>query len=148
MTFGRSTTSLRFSPTMAHSCSRLCELLWRTWSPMWRGATPAFPASAPSLHNPDFVDVVIHSYRHRYGRVGGDPQYQPLEDLIAHEPPIAVSTVVLESGDDGVGGPSPTEDRDHFIGSYAHRILPGIGHNVPQENPEAFAQAVVCLLPE
>lgn len=124
----------------------LCELLWRTWSPTWLGAAQAFPASAPSLHNPDFVDVVIHSYRHRYGLVEGDPQYQGLEDLIAQEPPITVPTVVLESGDDGVGGPSAAEHREHFTGPYDHRVLPGIGHNVPQEDPEAFAQAVLSLL--
>ncbi|WP_245571335.1 alpha/beta fold hydrolase [Catelliglobosispora koreensis] len=61
----------------------LCELLWRTWSPRWDGAAEAFRASAPSLHNPDFVEVVIHSHRHRFGLAPGDPRYQPLEDLIA-----------------------------------------------------------------
>jgi pimeloyl-ACP methyl ester carboxylesterase len=124
----------------------LCELLWRTWSPAWTGARPAFPASAPSLHNPDFVDVVIHSYRHRYGLADGDPRYQGLEDLIAQEPRIPVPTVVLESGDDGVGGPAASAGRDHFTGRYSQRVLPGIGHNVPQEDPDAFAQAVVSLL--
>ena len=124
----------------------LCELLWRTWSPTWGGASQAFLASAPSLHNPDFVDVVIHSYRHRYGLVEGDPQYQGLEDLIAQEPQITVPTVVLESGDDGVGGPSAGEDREYFTGHYDQSLLPGIGHNVPQENPKAFAEAVLSLL--
>jgi pimeloyl-ACP methyl ester carboxylesterase len=125
----------------------LCALLWRTWSPTWAGAAAAFPASAPSLHNPDFVDVVIHSYRHRFGLVAGDPQYQPLEDRIAQEPLITVPTVVLESGADGVGGPSAAEDREYFTGPYQHRLLPDIGHNVPQEAPDAFAQAVKALLP-
>lgn len=124
----------------------LCELLWRTWSPSWAGARGAFPASAPSLHNPDFVDVVIHSYRHRYGLADGDPRYQRFEDLIAKEPSITVPTVVLESGDDGVGGPAASEDRDHFTGPYSEILLPRIGHNVPQEDPGAFAQAVVSLL--
>lgn len=125
----------------------LCELLWRTWSPTWTGAAEAFPHSAPSLHNPDFVDVVIHSYRHRFELVEGDPRYQTLEDLIAQEPSIGVSTVVLESGADGVDGPSAVEDRDHFTGAYEYRLLPDIGHNVPQEAPEAFAGAVRSLLP-
>jgi pimeloyl-ACP methyl ester carboxylesterase len=125
----------------------LCELLWRTWSPTWSGASAAFPASAPSLHNPDFVDVVVHSYRHRYGLVDGDPRYLRLEDLLASEPPITVPTVVLESGDDGVGGPMPADDRAHFTGPYAHRLLPGVGHNVPQEAAVAFAEAVVGLRP-
>jgi pimeloyl-ACP methyl ester carboxylesterase len=124
----------------------LCELLWRTWSPSWAGARGAFPASAPSLHNPDFVDVVIHSYRHRYGLADGDPRYQRFEDLIAKEPSITVPTVVLESGDDGVGGPAASEARDHFTGPYSEILLPRIGHNVPQEDPGAFAQAVVSLL--
>ncbi|WP_024366938.1 alpha/beta fold hydrolase [Arthrobacter sp. TB 26] len=123
----------------------LCGLLWRTWSPTWAGARQAFPASAQSLHNPDFVDVVIHSYRHRYGLVDGDPRYQRFEALIAQEPRITVPTVVLESGDDGVGGPPAIASRDYFTGPYSQRVLPGIGHNVPQENPDAFAQAVVSL---
>ncbi len=124
----------------------LCALLWRTWSPSWVGASAAFPGSAPSLHNPDFVDVVIHSYRHRYGLVDGDPRYQPLEDLIAQQPPITIPTIVLESGEDGVAGPIAAEDRDHFTGPYEHRLLPRVGHNVPQEAPEAFADAVASLL--
>jgi len=123
----------------------LCGLLWRTWSPTWAGAPQAFPASAQSLHNPDFVDVVIHSYRHRYGLIDGDPRYQRFEALIAQEPRITVPTVVLESGDDGVGGPAAIASRDYFTGPYSQRVLPGIGHNVPQENPDAFAQAVVSL---
>ncbi|MFE6871366.1 alpha/beta fold hydrolase [Kitasatospora sp. NPDC057692] len=124
----------------------LCELLWRSWSPTWAGASAAFPASRASLHGPDFVDVVIHSYRHRFGLAEGDPRYQGLEDLIAAQPPITVPTVVLESGADGVGGPSAAEDRDHFTGPYEHRFLPGVGHNVPQEAPGAFTDAVVGLL--
>ncbi len=125
----------------------LCALLWRTWSPTWEAAAEAFPASAPSLHNPDFVDVVIHSYRHRFGLVKGDPRYQPIEDLIADEPAITVPTVVLEAGADGVGGPSAADDREYFTGPYDHRLIPGVGHNVPQEAPAAFAAAVASLIP-
>jgi pimeloyl-ACP methyl ester carboxylesterase len=124
----------------------LCALLWRTWSPKWTDADAAFPASAPSLHAPDFVPVVIHSYRHRFTLVDGDPRYQPLEDLIAGEPPITVPTVVLEPGADGVGGPSAAGDRDLFTGPYEHRLLLDIGHNVPQEAPAEFADAVASLL--
>ncbi|MFB6889783.1 alpha/beta fold hydrolase [Kitasatospora sp. NPDC056327] len=124
----------------------LCELLWRSWSPTWSAAAEAFPASSPSLHNPDFVEVVIHSYRHRFGLAEGDPRYQGLEDLIAAQPPIRVPTVVLESGADGVGGPSAAGDRDSFTGPYEHRLLPGIGHNVPQETPAAFTAAITTLL--
>jgi pimeloyl-ACP methyl ester carboxylesterase len=91
--------SERGRPGLDRHRAELCELLRRTWSPSWAGASAAFPASAPSLHNPDFVDVVTHSYRHRYGLVDGDPRYQQLEDRIAQEPPITVPTVVLESGE-------------------------------------------------
>ncbi|WP_026548989.1 alpha/beta hydrolase [Arthrobacter sp. Br18] len=125
----------------------LCELLWRTWSPSWLGAASSFPATAASLHNPDFVDVVIHSYRHRYGLAEDDPRYRDLEDRIAEQPEITVPTIVLESGDDGVGGPLSSTDRHHFSGGYELRHLPGVGHNVPQEAPDAFAQAVLDLLP-
>ncbi|WET77437.1 alpha/beta hydrolase [Amycolatopsis sp. QT-25] len=131
---------------LAENRDELCALLWRTWSPTWTGADAAFPASAPSLHNPDFVEVVIHSYRHRFVLAEGDPRYQALEDLIAREPVITVPTVVLESGDDGVGGPGAASDREYFTGPYDHRVLPGVGHNVPQEAPEAFAAAVASLL--
>ncbi|MEV7046412.1 alpha/beta hydrolase [Amycolatopsis sp. NPDC051061] len=124
----------------------LCSLLWRTWSPTWREAGDAFPASAPSLHNPAFVDVVVHSYRHRYGLAEGDPRYQRTEDLLAEQPPITVPTVLLETGADGLLGPSSAGDRGHFTGSYDHRLLRGVGHNAPQEAPEEFADAVAALL--
>ncbi len=127
----------------------LCELLWRTWSPTWADASKAFQASAQSLHNPDFVDVVIHSYRHRFALVAGDPQYDELEARIAEQPAISVPTVVLESGSDGVGGPSGADDpeeRAMFTGPYQHRLLAEIGHNVPQEAPAEFAAAVLDLV--
>ncbi|WP_410595612.1 alpha/beta fold hydrolase [Amycolatopsis sp. lyj-23] len=124
----------------------LCAQLWRTWSPTWRGADDAFPASAPSLHNPDFVDVVIHSYRHRYGLVEGDPRYRRTEELLAKQPPITIPTVMLETGADGLLGPSSSSDRAHFTGPYQHRLLESVGHNPPQEAPKEFADAVVALL--
>ena len=102
-------------------------------------------ASAPSLDNPDFVDVVIHSYRHRSALVAGDPRYAAIEEAIAAQPPISVPTVVLESGADGLGGPSGAEDRDRFTGPYAFRELAGIGHDLPQEAPREFAEAVLSL---
>jgi len=125
----------------------LCELLWRMWSPTWDAASAEFPASAPSLHNPDFVDVVIHSYRHRYGLAEGDPRYQAIEDRLAATPPITVPTVVLEAGADGVGGGSFADsgDRELFTGRFEYQLVEGVGHNVPQEAPEAFAAAVRLL---
>lgn len=124
----------------------LCELLWRMWSPTWRFDRATFARSAPSLHNPDFVDVVIHSYRHRYGLVAGDSRYARIEELLAATPPIGVPTVVIESGSDGVLGPSAAEDRALFTGPYRHVFLPDVGHNLPQEAPEAFADAILSLL--
>jgi len=124
----------------------LCELLWHMWSPTWSFDRATFARSAPSLHNPDFVDVVIHSYRHRYGLVAGDDRYARIEALLAETPRIEVPTVVIESGSDGVLGPSAADDRDLFTGPYRHVFLPDAGHNVPQEAPEAFADAILSLL--
>jgi pimeloyl-ACP methyl ester carboxylesterase len=89
---------------------------------------------------------VIHSYRHRYGLVAGDPRYAAIERAMAAEPPIAVPTVVLESGADGIGGPSGAEDRASFTGPYAFRELAGIGHDLPQEAPREFAEAALSLI--
>ncbi|WP_145228843.1 alpha/beta fold hydrolase [Rudaeicoccus suwonensis] len=124
----------------------LCALLWRDWSPTWTGAAEAFAASAPSLHNPDFVDVVIHSYRHRYGLAPGDEQYAELERRLATHPTISTPTIVLESGAAGVAGASAAEDRRRFDGPFDQRLLPKVGHNVPQEDPGSFSQAVLSLL--
>ncbi|MGK4584326.1 alpha/beta fold hydrolase [Kitasatospora sp. HPMI-4] len=123
----------------------LCKLLWRLWSPTWPEAEEAFAASAKSLHNPDFVEVAIHSYRHRYGLVEGDPRYRALEDLLAARPPIEVPTVVLVSGANGVIAPADQGGTEHFTGPCEVRTLPGVGHNVPQEAPEAFADAILSL---
>ncbi|MFC6157215.1 alpha/beta fold hydrolase [Kribbella jiaozuonensis] len=123
----------------------LCALLWRDWSPKWADSAAAYPATAPSLHNPDFVDVVIHSYRHRYGLVEGDPRYEAVEEALAALPKIAVPTVILVSEADGVTGPAGLDDGPHFSGPCEIRSLPDIGHNVPQEAPVAFAEAVKAL---
>lgn len=124
----------------------LCRLLWQDWSPTWAAAVAAFPASAPSLHNPDFVEVVVHSYRHRHGLAEGDPRYDELERRLALSPAITVPTVVLETGADGIPGSPASEDREFFTGPYEQRLLEDIGHNAPQEAPEAFADAVLALL--
>lgn len=130
---------------LSRNREELCALLWRDWSPAWTAAAAAFPTTAPSLHNPDFVDVVVHSYRHRYGLAEGDPRYQPLETALAALPKIAVPTVILVSEADGVTGPAGLDHGPHFTGPCEIRSLPGIGHNVPQEAPTAFAEAVLSL---
>lgn len=124
----------------------LAKLLWRLWSPEWGFDEPTFLASAPSFDNPDFVDVVIHSYRARYGYAPGDPAYAEIEARLAEGPAIAVPTVNLHGLADGVH-PAPAKDRDaaKFTGRYERRLLERIGHNVPQEAPAVFADAVAEL---
>lgn len=123
----------------------LCRLLWRDWSPEWTEAEAAFSASAPSLHNPDFVDVAVHSYRHRYGLVGGDPRYDHLEVRLAERPTISVPTVSVDSGADGFGWFDSSEHAPYFTGSFQRVVLPGVGHNPPQEDPVKFVDAVLML---
>ncbi|KQX05220.1 MULTISPECIES: alpha/beta fold hydrolase [unclassified Leifsonia] len=124
-----------------------CLRLWELWSPTWTGASAAFPASAPSFANPDFVDVVVHSYRHRSGLAAGDPRYDDVEARLARMPQISVPTISLDSGADGIVGDDDSRaDLPHFSGPFERILLPGIGHNVPQEAPAAFAEAVLSLL--
>lgn len=123
----------------------LARLLWKLWSPTWAFTDDAFALSAASFQNPDFVDIVIHSYRHRYGYAPGDPILQPVEDRLAEQPLISVPTISLCGADDGVGPPDE-EDGHQFSGPFERRILPGVGHNIPQEAPRATAQALLELL--
>jgi pimeloyl-ACP methyl ester carboxylesterase len=100
------------------------RLLWRQWSPRWRFTDAQFAATAPSFDNPDFVDVVVHSYRHRYGLVDGDPAYQQTEQLIAAQPLISVPTIVLDSEHDGLGSPeSRAEHATHFSNLVNHELV-------------------------
>jgi len=126
----------------------VCRLLWRLWSPTWAFDDSTFAASAGSFDNPDFVDVVIHSYRHRFGYVPGDPAVLAIEQRLARQPPITVPSIVLHGADDGVDPPnrSTSDPAGHFTGRYVHRIVPGAGHNLPQETPDAVADAVRDLL--
>jgi len=123
-----------------------CQLLWRLWSPRWDFDPATFARSAESFANPDFVDVVVHSYQHRFGLVPGDVAYAEIEGRLARQPAIAVPSIVLEGDDDGVT-PQPAQDAaaGHFLGPYDRRRLPGIGHNLPQEAPDAFVDAVLAL---
>jgi pimeloyl-ACP methyl ester carboxylesterase len=125
----------------------LCKLLWQTWSPTWAFDDATFERSAAAFDNPDFVDVVIHSYRHRFGLVPGDPAYAAIEQRLAAQPAIAVPTVTFDGNDDGVRAPAPaTHDAQRFSGARSHRIVPGVGHNMPQEAPRVFADAVLELV--
>lgn len=127
----------------------LARLMWTRNSPTWLFDDATFDRSATAFDNPDYVDVVIHSYRHRLGRVAGYPAYEELERRLAAQPPITVPAVTLDGGADGV---VPATDgkatAGKFVGGRQHRVLPGIGHDLPQEDPAAFAAAVWELATE
>jgi pimeloyl-ACP methyl ester carboxylesterase len=124
----------------------ICRHIWSLWSPSWPFDTPTWEATAPSFDNPDFVEIVLHSYRHRFGGIPGDPSYDAIEERLAGQPDIAVASIVLQGRDDGVDPPVAEDlDRPHFTGFYERRIIDGIGHNLPQEAPEAFAAAILAL---
>jgi len=125
-----------------------CKLLWRLWSPNWKFDDATYERTAASFDNPDFVDVVIHSYRHRYGYAPGDPDLESIERRLAALPPIAAPTIVVSGTGDGVASPAPAASRARFFtGPVQHRTIPLIGHNVPQEAPAAFAEALLELIP-
>ncbi|WP_249133723.1 alpha/beta fold hydrolase [Bradyrhizobium sp. AUGA SZCCT0182] len=125
----------------------IAKLLWQQWSPNWHFDDACFERTAVALDNPDYVEVVIHSYRHRYGLAEGDPQYADLERRLAAQPVITVPTITLDGDGDGV---SPATDGSKsapkFAGRRVHRVVPRAGHNLPQEEPEAFAAAVLELI--
>ena len=123
----------------------ICRLLWQLWSPNWSFDDTTFERTAASFDNPDFVDVVIHSYRHRRRNAPGDPALEHIEERLAAQPTIAVATVVLVGGADGVR--SDDDDASHFTGPYERRLLEGVGHFLPREAPGAVAAAVQALLP-
>jgi pimeloyl-ACP methyl ester carboxylesterase len=125
----------------------LCELLWKLWSPTWAKGPERYPLSAPAFDNPDFVDVVIHSYRHRFMYTPGDPALEWMEEALTRQPSISVPTISLCGADDGVGpAPEVDDDIEHFTGFYERRVLAGVGHNIPEEAPEATLKALLDLL--
>ena len=125
----------------------LCELLWTLWSPTWANNAARYPLSAPAFDNPDFVEVVIHSYRHRFMYAPGDPALERMEEALTQQPVISVPTISLCGADDGVGPASEIdEDAERFSGPYQRRILAGVGHNIAEEAPEATLKALLDLL--
>jgi pimeloyl-ACP methyl ester carboxylesterase len=120
------------------------RLIWQTASPSWSFDDQTFERSASSFDNPDHVDVVIHNYRWRIGVADGEPQYADLEDRLAGAPAIRVPTITMEGDANGAPHPEPATYRAKFTGPYEHRLIGGgVGHNLPQEAPEAFARAVI-----
>ncbi len=124
-----------------------CRLLWQLWSPTWSFDDATFDLSATAFDNPDFVEVVIQSYRHRFGLVPGDPMLLETEKRLAAQPAITVPCITFDGVDDGVRPPAKAaQHARHFTGPRDHRLVLGAGHNLPQEKPQLFADAVLELV--
>jgi pimeloyl-ACP methyl ester carboxylesterase len=121
------------------------KLIWRLASPKWNFDDATFDRTAASFDNPDHVAIVIHNYRWRLDLAEGEPKYDDLERKLAEGPAISVPTITMEGDANGAPHPDATAYRNKFTGKYAHRLITGgIGHNLPQEAPQAFAEAVVA----
>ncbi len=120
------------------------KLIWQEASPLWKFDDATYDRTATAFTNPDHVDIVIHNYRWRLQLAPGEPQYDDLDRKLAISPPISVPTITIGSDFDG-----PNKDgaayRKMFTGAYSHRVFDGIGHNVPQEAPQQFADAIVAV---
>jgi pimeloyl-ACP methyl ester carboxylesterase len=120
------------------------RLIWRIASPKWDFDDATFDRSAASFENPDHVDIVIHNYRWRLGLAQGDPEYDDLEKQLAEGPLVSVPAITLEGDANGAPHPDATSYANKFSGSYTHRLVEGgIGHNLPQEAPREFAEAIM-----
>ncbi len=125
----------------------VCRLLWHEWSPSWRFDDATFERTARSFDNPDFVDVVIHSYRHRHGNAPGDPRFDRIERRLAERPPITVPSVILAGAEDTVSPPHRSERHLALFPAGTERhVVPGGGHFLPWEQPAAVADAMLTLL--
>jgi pimeloyl-ACP methyl ester carboxylesterase len=124
--------------------NEFARLIWQTASPQWRFDDATFDRSAASFDNPDHVDVVIHNYRWRLGLADGASEYDDMERRLAERPPITVPTITMEGDANGAPHPDAASYRSLFVGDYEHRVVTGgVGHNLPQEAPRAFADAVM-----
>jgi pimeloyl-ACP methyl ester carboxylesterase len=124
----------------------LCRFLWQTWAPRWRFDDATFQETAKSWDNPDFVEVSIHSYRHRWGNAKGDPRYDELEAQLAETPNITVPTTVLHGEDDGASLPDTSEAKEKFFTSdYVRRLIPKAGHFLPRETPDLVTEAILAV---
>lgn len=120
----------------------VAQLLWRQWSPTWAFAEETFLKTAVSFDNPDFVDVVIHSYRHRFGLVPGDPRVAHIETRLVAQPKITVPTIAIDGEVNGVSA-STAQHATKFSGPYQYRVFANAGHNLPQECPHLWVQAIL-----
>jgi pimeloyl-ACP methyl ester carboxylesterase len=125
----------------------IAKILWQQWSPNWHFDEACLERTVLAHDNPDYVDVVIHSYRHRFGLAEGDPQYADIQRRLAELPVITVPAVTLDGAADGIFSASDgTAFAAKFTGRRSHHVIPRAGHNLPQEDPEAFANAVMELI--
>jgi pimeloyl-ACP methyl ester carboxylesterase len=134
---------------LAANRRELCKLLWRTWSPTWQFTDEDFNRTAASFDNPDFVDVVIHSYRHRNRNAPGEPRFEAVERRLAERPDIKVPSILLFGADDGLGRPArdvSQAERGSFKSLVDRRVIAGAGHFLPREKPEAVSSALLELL--
>jgi pimeloyl-ACP methyl ester carboxylesterase len=126
---------------------QICRLLWKDWAPNWRFDETTFDRTAESFDNPDFVPVVIHSYRHRHGNAPGDPRFDEIERLLASRPKITVPTIVLQGELDGLGtARASAASLALFPAGTERRVLPRVGHFTPREAPDAIVDALSTLL--
>ena len=132
---------------LAANLRGIAKILWEQWSPNWDFDDACFERTAVAYDNPDYVDVVIHSYRHRFGLADGDPQYADIERKLAAQPPITVPAITLDGEEDGVAlATDGNASAPKFSRRRTHRVVSRAGHNLPQEAPEAFAAAVMELM--
>jgi pimeloyl-ACP methyl ester carboxylesterase len=132
---------------LAANRREFCRLIWRLWSPNWAFDEATFERTASSFDNPDFVDVTIQSYRHRFGNAPGDPALEPIEQRLAARPTIAAPTIVLHGEANGVGPPETSAGHARFFtGPYERRVIARAGHNLPQEVPEVVTAAALDLI--
>ncbi len=125
----------------------LGKFMWRTWSPTWQFSESDYSETAASFENPDWADVTIHSYRHRWGLAEGDPRYADLERRLALLPQISIQTLVLHGGADACNDPATSAGKEiFFTGRYERKLLPNLGHFPQRENPKIVAQEIIAWL--
>jgi pimeloyl-ACP methyl ester carboxylesterase len=126
----------------------LCRYLWETWSPTWRFTDETFNRTAASFDNPDFVDIVVHSYRHRIGNAPGEPRFQEMERRLAERPKIAAPTITLYGADDGIARPAAENpnERNQLPGLISRRVIAGAGHFLPREKSDVVSSTILEAL--
>jgi pimeloyl-ACP methyl ester carboxylesterase len=132
---------------LARNRREIARFLWHAWSPNWQFDDATFDATATSFDNADFVEVSIHSYRHRYGNATGDPAFDDIEDKLARQPPIAVPAIVLHGACDGVTHPNDSlHAEQHFSNHYERRLIPVAGHFLSRERADEVVKAIHDLI--